>query len=138
MNNVFYAESGCWEWTLRTNNKGYGLIRISGENQISTYAHRVSYVVFKGPVPDGKQIDHLCRNRICVNPDHLEAVTAQVNVLRGNTVSAVNAAKTHCVHGHAFDPDNTKFDKRGRRSCRQCLRNRSLAYRSPRTGGNDA
>lgn len=88
-------------------------------------AHRVSYRHFKGEIPDGKEIDHLCSQRECVNPVHLEAVTHKENTMRGRTLTAANAAKTHCVRGHEFTQENTRIIKGGTRECRICARNRS-------------
>jgi hypothetical protein len=92
-------------------------------NRVRLLAHRASYEAFIGPIPDGMTIDHLCRNRKCVNPSHLEAVPMRVNVLRGVGVTAKNAVKTHCVNGHEFNDQNTYSDSKGR-SCRACKRER--------------
>lgn len=109
---------GCWEWTGNRDPHGYGRITVAKKTK---RAHRVVYEHFKGPIPEGLVIDHLCRNPGCVNPDHLEAVTIKVNTLRGVSVSARNAVKTHCIHGHEFTPENTYRRKTGR-ACRACLR----------------
>jgi hypothetical protein len=113
------AESGCWEWRGYLNDHGYGQIGVDG---VSVYAHRWSYEHFIGPIPAGKQIDHLCRNRKCCNPAHLEAVTPLVNNRRGESPWSVNARKTHCIRGHEFTQANTYVNKHGWRSCRQCMR----------------
>jgi hypothetical protein len=113
---------GCWAWLGPKNpTSGYGTVKASGK---STYAHRVAYTLTHGPIPDGLVIDHLCRNPVCVNPDHLEVVTHRENVLRGIGPAARNARKTHCKHGHPFDEGNTYTDKRGQRHCRSCARGR--------------
>lgn len=114
-------ENGCWEWVGTIDRDGYGLWRCkaTGENK----AHRVTYVMARGTIPRGFQIDHLCRNTTCVNPDHLEAVTCRENTLRGYNRAAVNARRTHCVNGHKFDGDNLMKGKR-RRDCRTCSRER--------------
>lgn len=105
----------CWAWTA-AKNKGYGYTLFEGRTQ---NAHRVSYRLLVGPVPEGLELDHLCRNRACVRPDHLEPVTSRVNLLRGEGVSAIHAAKTHCVNGHEFTPENT-YEWRGTRNCKIC------------------
>ena len=84
--------------------------------------------MFVGPLPDGLVLDHLCRNRACVNPEHLEPVTQSVNLLRGETVNAAASARTHCINGHEFSPVNTRISPSGRRVCRSCGRARSLAH----------
>jgi hypothetical protein len=93
-------------------------------------AHRVSYELVKGPIPEGLHLDHLCRTPLCVNPDHLEPVTHRENLLRGNTFAARNAAKTHCVQGHELTPDNLYLRKdRIGRMCMTCRRNQDLKRR---------
>ncbi len=111
-------ENGCWIWKFATYPTGYGhCARDSG------YAHRVSWEIANGPIPAGLTIDHLCRVRACVNPDHLDAVTIRENILRSPfAVAAINARKTHCVRGHPFDEENTRLDSHGRRICRTCHR----------------
>jgi len=106
----------CWIFT-GCKSRGYGRIGYRGRNHA---AHRVAYELFVGPIPDGMSIDHLCRNHSCVRPDHLEPVTHQENVRRGEA-GKYNAIKTHCLNGHPFDPDNT-YVSRGRRTCRKCAR----------------
>ena len=108
---------GCWLWTGHLNNKGYG--KFSEDWRIKVYAHRWAYQRFVGPIPDGLQIDHLCRNRACVNPAHLEAVTPRVNQRRS---PLCRAHKTHCVNGHPFDEVNTYVRSDGSRQCRTCRR----------------
>lgn len=110
-------DNGCWEWNASKTSDGYGWFR-DGSGPVR--AHQWAYEYFIGPVPEGLELDHLCRNRACANPYHLEPVTDRENTIRG-----VNARpkKTHCKQGHAFTPDNTYFRKNGRRACRQCSRN---------------
>ena len=112
------AVNGCIEWTGRLDIGGYGTLSV---NSRAIKAHRVSYMLYKGQIPEGLQIDHLCRNRKCVNPEHLEAVTQKINVLRGESPTAKNARKTHCWHGHELTKENTfYFTDRPFRCCKIC------------------
>lgn len=108
--------NGCWIWQL-TPSETYGRANHSGKQ---VYAHRLSYEYYGGQIPEGLQIDHLCRNRKCVNPDHLEPVTLKENVLRGIGISANNAKKTLCKNGHELEGYNLIVRPRGRRTCRTC------------------
>lgn len=90
-------------------------------------AHRFSYELKNGPIPTGMDLDHLCRNKLCVNPLHLEPVTRRINLLRGDTSTAANAAKTHCPQGHPYDLVNTYVSKKGRRYCMRCIRTRLVS-----------
>lgn len=103
----------CWPWTACTNWKGYGLFR-------GRPSHRVAYERVVGAIPQGLVIDHLCRNRACTNPAHMEAVTNRENVLRSPIgLTAVNARKDRCIHGHPYTPENTVVTRLGR-ACRTC------------------
>lgn len=118
------TESGCWLWTGSEDMKGYGQLTF---NKKHYRAYRFSYEIFKGTIPAGMTLDHLCRVRLCVNPDHMEVVTNKENVLRGHGVTANNAAKTHCKHGHEFTEENTyvfRYRASGGRSCLACRRRR--------------
>lgn len=123
----------CWEWTGYVAEHGYGKFARDG---VKLYAHRIAYEMKVGPIPEGLELDHLCRVRHCVNPGHLEPVPHVVNTLRGVSPAAVNAQKTACVNGHEFTPENTIFvphssRKRPARVCRTCKnqRNREWARR---------
>lgn len=109
--------SGCWLWTACEDEKGYGQFTKDGRKQCG--AHRFSYIYYRGEIPPGMTLDHLCRVRCCVNPDHLEVVTRGENVLRGIGITAQNAKKTHCNKGHQFDEKNTYLFQ-GKRLCKRC------------------
>lgn len=118
---------GRWEWQGFRDYDGYG--QAAGEN---TYegckpAHRVVYEMMVGPIPEGLQLDHLCRNRACVKPSHVEPVSGAENIRRGQSPAAKNARKTHCLRGHFYDEVNTYVSPDGRRSCRTCHRERMAA-----------
>lgn len=106
-------EVGCWEWRGDRGPR-YGQFSIHPR---SLMAHRLSYELFRGPIPDGLQIDHLCRNGFCIRPDHMEPVTGQENIRRSDGPAGLNAKKTHCIRGHEFTPINTRLTHKGR----QCI-----------------
>jgi hypothetical protein len=122
---IALVPSGCWIWLGATRNTPhgarYGQIR---RNKKLLAAHIEIYKVLVGEIPKDKELDHLCRNTLCVNPKHLEAVTHQVNILRGVSPTAVNARKTHCPLGHKFTP------RKGGRICRTCANRANRAYRA--------
>ena len=122
----YEPNTGCWLWMGAIIPAGGGYAEIS-QNRKPVYVHRLMYEKHKGPIPDGLEIDHLCRVSSCVNPDHLEAVTHRENMLRGLTVGARNAAKTHCPKGHPLDGHIPKH-----RYCLTCNRLRSSAWRARR------
>lgn len=118
---VTLEPDGCWRWTKATSRGGYGVYWRDGRLHP---AHRASYELLCGEIPAGLQLDHLCRNRWCVNPAHLEPVTQRENILRGVSVAAARARQTHCVRGHEFTPENiTRATPSGKgRRCKTCAR----------------
>lgn len=112
------ATGPCWEWTAaRLSSGGYGAFRLNGKTQ---RAHRVAWELLVGPIPEGLVLDHLCRNPVCVNPDHLQPVTDRVNVVeRGHTIMARKARQTHCLRGHPLTEDNI-YRYGSSRECKEC------------------
>ncbi|MFG2773743.1 HNH endonuclease signature motif containing protein [Streptomyces sp. NPDC048350] len=117
---------GCWDWTAHVKPNGYGQFKIAGRPQ---YAHRVAYELTRGRIPRGLVIDHLCRRRHCVNPDHLEVVSHRTNIRRGISPAARRARQTHCTRGHRFNRANTYLAPNGTRHCRPCAAWRARARR---------
>ena len=109
----------CWLWVGGVNKEGYGYFTVNGK---SLRAHRWSYEYLIGKIPDELVIDHMCRVRNCVNPDHLEAVTSKENILRGHGRWWISSQLTHCHRGHPFSGDNLAYKKSGQRRCRECER----------------
>ncbi len=126
------AESGCWVWQ-RCLTFGYGRKRVKG---VDWRAHRWYYEQAHGPIPAGLVIDHLCRNRACVNPAHMEPVTNRENILRGVSPHALNARKTHCKRDHEYTPENTYLTPAGLRQCRECDRQKNREWKA-RSGYNE-
>jgi len=121
----FYEGTPCWEWKASTWN-GYGRFGLNGTVE---YVHRLSYEDKHGTIPKGLVINHLCRNRGCVNREkHLEVITRGKNVQIG-LVGLKNRLKTHCPQGHEYSKENTYFHPKGRRVCKTCDRIRSSKYR---------
>lgn len=132
----FEAGDGCWRWKAASNHLGYGQIRsaqASGVRASIRMAHRVVYEMIRGPIPDGLELDHLCRNTSCVRPSHLEPVTHQENISRGDTrTNNALAARDVCKSGHPFDEKNTHMaigPSGPYRSCRSCKRIREQVRR---------
>lgn len=119
----------CWLWTGATRPTGYGQFWLNGQ---CIGAHRAAYLLLVGPIPEGLQLDHLCRTPRCVNPAHLEPVTQLENTMRGESFAVTNALKTHCPNGHPYSIENTLHSRTSGRICRICRRAREASYKRAR------
>ena len=111
------GSNDCWRWLAAMNHQGYGVFQYRNAGRM---AHRVSYELTHGPIPDGLVVDHLCRNRSCMNPAHLDVVTPRTNTLRSSNFIARHAIAMHCPQGHPYDTKNTYHTPSGGRDCRTC------------------
>jgi len=132
------TESGCLIWCGWVNKFGYGKISVMDKGR---WVHRVAYEIEHGPIPSGLDIDHLCRVRCCVNPNHLEAVTRRTNLLRGDTVTSAHAQQTMCKRGHFLEGENLRIENKPgglkARQCRECDRlRRRVRYRRKKVVSN--
>jgi len=136
-------ENGCWELDVVVSKNGYVSLGYRDEQGAArrVYAHRLSYILHVGAIPDGMDLDHLCRNRRCCNPSHLEPVTRRENIMRGDgpaILAARNGTKTHCINGHSLNGENLYQRPTGGRACKQCrreagMRSRQRALRDKRS-----
>lgn len=121
--------ASCWLWVGYTKPNGYGSLTLNGRTQ---YAHRLVYEALVGSIPPGSELDHLCRVRHCVRPDHLQPVSRAENCYRGESIPGRRHRQTHCQHGHEFTPENTSRNSRGHRRCRACDAARARRIRAER------
>lgn len=124
----------CWLWAGSTS-VGYGRFYVDGH---TVGAHRWAYESLVGPIPDGLVLDHLCRTPACVNPAHLEPVTQRENLLRGDTLPAAQARRSHCKHGHPYVESNLRYRRDGSRQCRECDRTYCREQRARRWESGEA
>lgn len=125
------ANGGCWEWQNALTN-GYGTF--APKRFAILPAHRVAYELIVGPIPEGLELDHLCKNPRCVNPNHLEPVTHAENCRRGDGFGGRNFRKTHCKNGHPLDGPNLYLTTTGKRQCRACRAEQAKAFRERNPG----
>lgn len=133
----FNESGGCWVWNGSFGGSGYGNFYDPFHKKRTTTAHRYSYELLKGPIDEGLTIDHLCRNKKCINPEHLEQVSIRENLIRGTGFIAINVKKTHCPDGHPYDGRNLGVYK-GLRHCKMCKRNRIAIWRQKKHDLNRA
>ena len=130
---IFNPDLGpCWIWTGNIEDQGYGVYPNGRGSTVKAY--RLIYEMVVGEIPEGLQPDHLCRVRACVRPTHLEPVTKKENVLRGFGPTAINARKTHCIHGHPFEGANLIIRPNGDRDCRTCATAAKIRYQNKKKG----
>jgi hypothetical protein len=129
--------NGCWRSACKPQVTGYVRVcRREGGKKVGRMLHRIYYELHKGPIPAGMTLDHLCGDRACVNPDHLEPVTIGENLMRSPlTAARINSEKTHCPRGHPYEGSNLRIDERGQRICRAC--GRAAQARRYRNGGKE-
>ena len=130
---VVNPKTGCFDWLLgksggQANKAGYGVVSIGGSRRS---AHRVAYILLRGAIPKDLCIDHICRNRACVNPSHMQLTAPGVNVLLGEGPSAQRLGASHCVNGHEYTPENTGYRPNGWRKCLNCLKRRRDQPKTP-------
>lgn len=134
LGNIRVDENGCWRWQRYKHVAGYGWMWVG--NGKCDFVHRAAYQIWKGPIPDGLVIDHLCRVRDCCNPDHLEVVTYSENTMRGDTVPVRRKNATHCDRNHRYTPETTHISASGNRRCKICRRaSQKIYYRRRRAAG---
>jgi len=121
-------DNGCWPWSGQQNRQGYGVAVLRGRKMT---AHRVAWLRSGHSIEVELTLDHLCRNKLCINPGHLEPVTRKENVLRGDTLPAANLRKTVCANGHPYSPENTIHKGDGSRVCRICKSDQNRRYQRP-------
>ena len=126
MEKVLFQPNGCWTWTgafFKKKYGNYGQLRMGGKDGKAKKAHRISYTFFVGEIPEGKEIDHLCHNTMCVNPKHLEAVTHAQNMQRRK-----DSGLEKCKHGHLYSKETTYINPRKRRECKICIKNNMARF----------
>jgi len=129
LDSVCVTPRGCWVRESSLIKGGYSVLSVDGK---LVFAHRYAHEFWNGPIPDGFEVDHLCRQPACCNPEHLEAVTPRVNWERSQSRTRINALKAECLRGHPFDKENTYVDPSGGRTCRACRRERNAAWKKAR------